>query len=47
MIEFPFELSPGLYYTNNVEWAASAMEMSALSAKNVVNMAAKHWEEIS
>jgi len=43
MVEYPFELSPGLYYINNVEWAASAMEMSALSARNVVNMAVKHW----
>jgi len=35
-----FELAPGLYYLNRMEWAASAMEMSAISAKNVAKMAA-------
>ena len=34
----PFELSPGLYYVNSIETAASALEMSAIAAKNVVNM---------
>ena len=34
-----FELSPGLYYLNRMEWAASAMEMSVISAKNVAKMA--------
>jgi len=33
-----FELSSGLYYLNRMEWAASAMEMSVISAKNVANM---------
>ena len=36
-----FELSPGLYYLNRMEWAASAMEMSVISAKNVANMASQ------
>jgi len=38
-----FQLSPGLYYINMVEWAASAMEMSIIGAKNVANLATKHW----
>jgi len=33
-----FQLSPGLFYINSIEMAASAMEMSALGAKNVVNL---------
>ena len=37
-----FELSPGLYYLNRMEWAASAMEMSVISAKNVANMASQY-----
>jgi len=40
-----FELSPGLYYLNRMEWAASAMEMSVISAKNVANMAAAFIRE--
>lgn len=35
-----FELEPGLYHVNAVEWAASAMEMSALAGRNVANLAA-------
>ena len=35
-----FELAPGLFYLNRMEWAASAMEMSAISAKNVGKMTA-------
>jgi hypothetical protein len=35
-----FELHPGLYYLNSIEWAASAMEMSALAGWNVANLAA-------
>jgi len=38
-----FQLSSGLYYINMVEWAASAMEMSIIGAKNVANLATKHW----
>ena len=33
-----FVLAPGLYYINSVENAASAMEMSVLGARNVVNL---------
>ena len=33
-----FALDPGLYYINSVETAASAMEMSVLGARNVVNL---------
>ena len=33
-----FQLSPGLFYINRIEWAASAMEMSVIGAKNVVNL---------
>ena len=32
-----FELHRGLYHINAMEWAASAMECSALAAKNVAN----------
>jgi hypothetical protein len=27
-----------------MEWAASAMEMSVIAARNVANLAALHWE---
>ena len=40
-----FELSPGLYYLNRMEWAASAMEMSAISAKNIAKMAANFLDQ--
>eukprot|EP00092_Neocalanus_flemingeri_P058364 GFUD01069545.1.p1 GENE.GFUD01069545.1~~GFUD01069545.1.p1 ORF type:complete len:241 (+),score=83.00 GFUD01069545.1:26-724(+) len=40
-----FQLSPGLFYTSRVEWAASAMEMSVIAARNVANLAAKYWGE--
>ena len=33
-----FEISEGIYYVNNIESAASAVEMSVLAAKNVVNL---------
>ena len=33
-----FQPSPGLFYINRIEWAASAMEMSVIGAKNVVNL---------
>jgi len=29
-----FQLLPGLVHTNALEWAASAIEMSAIAAKN-------------
>ena len=38
-----FVLSPGLFYTSKIEFAASAMEMSAIAAKNVANLAYKYW----
>jgi len=38
-----FVLSPGLYYTSRIEWAASAMEMSVLAAANVANLIKKDW----
>jgi prenylcysteine oxidase/farnesylcysteine lyase len=36
-------LHDNLYYLSAIEWAASAMEMSAISAKNVANLIAKKW----
>ena len=42
-----FQLEDGLYYLNNIEWAASAMEMSALSARNIVNIIKKRLSEAS
>ena len=33
-----FQLSSGIFYINSIEMAASAMEMSVLGAKNVVNL---------
>jgi prenylcysteine oxidase/farnesylcysteine lyase len=33
-----FRLHDNLYHINSIEWAASAMEMSVMGAKNVVNM---------
>lgn len=31
----PFVIRPGMYYINAIEWAASAIEMSLIGAKNV------------
>ncbi|XP_026195340.1 prenylcysteine oxidase 1 [Anabas testudineus] len=39
----PFILHDRLYYLNAVEWAASAMEMSAISARNLALLAHHHW----
>lgn len=39
----PFILHDRLYYVNAVEWAASAMEMSAISARNVALLAHHRW----
>ena len=36
-----FKLDDNLYHINAIEWAASAMEMSVIGAKNVANMIAK------
>jgi prenylcysteine oxidase/farnesylcysteine lyase len=33
-----FRLGKNLFYVNSIEWAASAMEMSALAAKNIANL---------
>lgn len=38
-----FVLSPQLYHVNAVELSASAMEMSAIAAKNVANLAHADW----
>lgn len=38
----PFVLAPGLVYLNAIEGVASAMEMSAFSARNAVNLV-KKW----
>ena len=32
----------GLFYLNRMEWAASAMEMSVISARNIANLAERH-----
>lgn len=39
----PFILHDRLYYLNAVEWAASAMEMSAIAARNVALLAHHRW----
>lgn len=39
----PFYLYPNLYYINAIEMAASAMEMSAVSSKNVALLAFHMW----
>lgn len=43
----PFILHDRLYYLNAVEWAASAMEMSAISARNVALLAHHRWHQQS
>lgn len=40
-----FELVPGLYHLNAIEWAGSAMEMSVIGAKNVALLTYKHWKD--
>ncbi|XP_026184851.1 prenylcysteine oxidase-like [Mastacembelus armatus] len=37
------ELHPNLYYLNGIEWAASAMEMSSVAAKNIALLAYHRW----
>ncbi|KAG9263339.1 prenylcysteine oxidase-like [Astyanax mexicanus] len=39
----PFILHDHLYYVNAIEWAASCMEMSALSARNAALLAYNRW----
>ena len=41
-----FELLPGLYYQNRIEWAASAMEMSVIAARNVANLAINYIRDM-
>lgn len=41
----PFILHSRMYYLNAVEWAASAMEMSAISARNVALLAHHRWHQ--
>ncbi|CAH1259366.1 PCYOX1L [Branchiostoma lanceolatum] len=38
-----FVLHDGLYYVNNIEWAASAMEMSAIGGRNVALLSYNWW----
>lgn len=42
-----FVLYSNLYYTNCIEWAASAMEMSVIAARNVAMLASKQWTQKS
>ncbi|XP_071955344.1 prenylcysteine oxidase 1-like [Antedon mediterranea] len=39
----PYQLSQNLYYTSGLEWAASAMEIGAISGKNVAQLAYQNW----
>lgn len=39
----PFILHHSLYYLSPIEWAASSMEMSALSARNIALLANHRW----
>lgn len=41
-----FQLHDRLYYTSSIEWIASAMEMSAISAQNVALLAYNHWMQL-
>ncbi|KAK3555048.1 hypothetical protein QTP86_006362 [Hemibagrus guttatus] len=39
----PMILHDSLYYLNGIEWAASAMEMSSMAAKNIALLAYQRW----
>lgn len=39
-----FVLDKNLYYVNAIEWAASAMEMSVIGARNVALLTVKNWK---
>ncbi|KAJ7305293.1 hypothetical protein JRQ81_011210 [Phrynocephalus forsythii] len=39
----PVVLHDHVYYVNSIEWVASAMEMSAISAKNIALLAYHRW----
>ncbi|XP_018409913.1 PREDICTED: prenylcysteine oxidase 1 [Nanorana parkeri] len=41
----PIILHRSIYYLNSIEWAASAMEMSAVAAKNVALLSHHQWYE--
>lgn len=41
----PFVLHDRLYYLNALEWAASAMEISAISGRNVALLAHHRWHQ--
>ncbi|KAG8232244.1 hypothetical protein J437_LFUL011797 [Ladona fulva] len=42
-----FVLAKNLYHVNAIEWAASAMEMSVIGAKNVALLAYKNWRGVN
>ncbi|XP_043939064.1 prenylcysteine oxidase 1 [Protopterus annectens] len=39
----PIILHDNMYYLNSIEWAASAMEMSAIAARNIALLARHRW----
>lgn len=39
----PIVLHDNMYYLNSIEWAASAMEMSSVAAKNIALLAYHRW----
>ena len=41
----PFVLDEGVFYVNAIEWSASAMEMSALSARNAALLTGKYFNK--
>ncbi|XP_017566706.1 prenylcysteine oxidase [Pygocentrus nattereri] len=41
----PFTLHDRLFYLNTIEWAASCMEMSAISARNMALLAHHRWHD--
>lgn len=40
-----FKLDDALYYVNAIEWAASAMEMSAIGGRNVAILAYNDYQQ--
>ncbi len=42
----PFVLDEGVFYVNAIEWSTSAMEMSALSAKNAALLAGRYFNKM-
>ena len=43
----PFKLDERLYYLNAIEWAASAMEMELIGAKNIALLAFNEWHGLN